>query len=125
MSKHTKYDNRWVRNLQTIGPILVLIGAILFEPDGTKAYSGWLVAIGGGVAAIATLLQISSKGGSDDKRVRRLDRMSFFGFLIYMVSGGFMIQGSDIWLPLFAVATVFYIYALFAKDRALKKEEKV
>lgn len=36
-----------------------------------------------------------------------------------------MIQGSNIWLPLFAVATVFYIYALFAKDRALKKEEKV
>ena len=125
MSKHTKYDNRWVRNLQTIGPILVLIGAILFEPDCTKPYSGWLVAIGGGMVAIATLLQISSKGGSNDKRVRRLDRMSFIGLLIYLVSGGFMIQGSNIWLPLFAVATVFYIYALFAKDRALKKEEKV
>lgn len=124
MSKHTKYDNRWVKYLQTIGPTWVLMGAILFEPDGTKAYSGWLVAIGGGVAAIATLLQISSKGGSNDKRVRRLDRMSFFGFLIYMVSGGFMIQGSSIWLPLFAVATVFYIYALFAKDRALRKENK-
>lgn len=124
MSKHTKYDNRWVKYLQTIGPTWVLMGAILFEPDGTKDYSGWLVAIGGGVAAIATLLQISSKGGSNDKRVRRLDRMSFFGFLIYMVSGGFMIQGSSIWLPLFAVATVFYIYALFAKDRALRKENK-
>lgn len=124
MSKHTKHDKRWVRNLQTIGPILVVIGAILFEPDCTKPYSGWLVAIGGGVAAIATLLQISNKGGSDEKRVRRLDRMSFFGLLIYMVSGGFMIQGSTIWLPLFAVATVFYIYALFAKDRALRKENK-
>lgn len=125
MSKHTKYDNRWVRNLQTIGPILVLIGAILFEPDCTKPYSGWLVAIGGGMAAIATLLQISSKVGSEEKRIRRLDRMTFIGLLIYLVSGGFMIQGSNIWLPLFAVATVFYIYALFAKDRALKKEEKV
>lgn len=81
MSKHTKYDNRWVRNLQTIGPILVLIGAILFEPDCTKPYSGWLVAIGGGMAAIATLLQISSKGGSEEKRIRRLDRMTFIGLL--------------------------------------------
>lgn len=124
MSKHTKYDNRWVRNLQTIGPILVLIGAILFEPDCTKPYSGWLVAIGGGMAAITTLLQISSKGGSEEKRIRRLDRMTFIGLLIYLVSGGFMIQGSNIWLPLFAVATVFYIYALFAKDRALRKENK-
>ncbi|MDD7557705.1 MAG: hypothetical protein PUJ69_03430 [Porphyromonas somerae] len=124
MSKHTKYGNRWVRNLQTIGPILVLIGAILFEPDCTKPYSGWLVAIGGGMAAIVTLLQISSKGGSEEKRIRRLDRMSFIGLLIYLVSGGFMIQGSNIWLPLFAVATVFYIYALFAKDRALRKENK-
>lgn len=124
MSKHTKYDNWWVRNLQTISLTWVLMGAILFEPNGTKPYSGWLVAIGGGVAAIATLLQISSKGSSDDKRVRRLDRMMFLGLLIYMVSGGFMIQGSSIWLPLFAVATVFYIYALFAKDRALRKENK-
>mgnify|MGYP007046474384 FL=1 len=113
MSKHTKYDNRWVKYLQTIGPILVLIGAILFEPDCTKPYSGWLVAIGGGMAAIATLLQISSKGGSEEKRIRRLDRMSFIGLLIYLVSGGFMIQGSDIWLPLFAVATVFYICLLY------------
>lgn len=124
MSKHTKYDNRWVKYLQTIGPTWVLMGAILFEPDCTKPYSGWLVAIGGGMAAIATLLQISSKGGSEEKRIRRLDRMTFIGLLIYLVSGGFMIQGSNIWLPLFAVATVFYIYALFAKDRALRKENK-
>ncbi len=52
--------------------------------------------------------------------------MTFIGLLIYLVAGGFMIQGSNIWLPLFAeLSTVFYIYALFAKDRALKKEEKV
>ena len=124
MGKQSNSGLKLAESLQAIGPALVLIGAILFEVSTTKPYSGWLVAIGGGMAALGALLQISRKVATDTKRVRRLDRMTFIGLLMYMVSGGFMIQGSHIWLPLFAVATAFYIYALFAKDRVLKKENE-
>lgn len=124
MGKQSNRGFKLAESLQAIGPALVLIGAILFEVSTTKPYSGWLVAIGGGMAALGALLQISRKVATDTKRVRRLDRMTFIGLLMYMVSGGFMIQGSHIWLPLFAVATVFYIYALFAKDRVLKKQNE-
>lgn len=124
MGNQNNHTQKLAGILQAIGPVLVLLGAIFFEINSIKSYSGWLVAIGGGLAALGTLWQISRKGGSKEKRGRRLDRMMFLGLLLYMVSGGFMIQGSTIWLPLFAVATVFYIYALFVKDRALRKENK-
>lgn len=109
--------------LLTIGPILVVIGAIAYSISALTAYSGWMVSFGGLLGAIGTLLS-SFVGKEASARVRRLDRMGFLAMLMFIVSGGFMIQGSSSWLAIFAVGTVFYVYAVFAKDRALKREEK-
>lgn len=109
--------------LLTIGPILVVIGAIIYSFPLLTAYAGWVIALGGVLGALGTLL-LSIRGREGSARVRRLDRMIFLGLLMFIVSGGFMIQGSSSWLVILAVGTVFYIYSVFAKDRALKKEDQ-
>lgn len=109
--------------LLVIGPILVVIGAIAYSIQSLSAYSGWIVAVGGLVGAIGSLIS-ASRGKELSPRIRRLDRMFFLGLLLFLVSGGFMIQGSSSWFAIFAVGAVFYIYAVFAKDRALKMEVK-
>lgn len=109
--------------LLTIGPILVVMGAVVYSFPRLTQYSGWLVAIGGLLGAVGTLIA-STSSKEQGARLRRLDRMIFLGLLMFIISGGFMIQGSSSWLAIFAVGTVFYIYSVFAKDRAIKKEEK-
>ena len=93
--------------LLTIGPILVVIGAIAYSISALTAYSGWMVSFGGLLGAIGTLLS-SFVGKEASARVRRLDRMGFLAMLMFIVSGGFMIQGSSSWLAIFAVGTVFF-----------------
>ncbi|MDD7437831.1 MAG: hypothetical protein PUK66_03215 [Bacteroidales bacterium] len=109
--------------LLTIGPILVVIGTVSYGISVLTLWAGWMVSIGGGIGAFGVLLS-AFVDKTKSARVRRLDRMIFLGLLMFIVSGGFMIQGSSSWLAIFAVGTVFYVYAVFAKDRALKREEK-
>lgn len=121
MKENTKKLYSLAELLQTAGPLLVVVGAVVYEIVGEQGACGWILSIGGLLGALGILL----KRGDDNsnKRLRRLDRMAFLGHLMYLVSGGFMIQGSRAWLALFAVATVFYIYSVFVKDRVLKKSK--
>lgn len=109
--------------LQTIGPIIIVAGVIAYELSHGHQVSGWLVSIGGLLGATGILLQANKEGDKSDKRIRKLDRMGFLGLLIYLIAGGFMAQGSGSWIAIFGVATVFYIYSVFVKDRVLRKKE--
>lgn len=108
--------------LQAVGSVLILIGAISYSITSLAGYSGWIIAVGGIIGALGYILD-SDATKKHSKRVRRLDRMTFLSMLLYVVAGGFMIDSySTKWLVIFTIATVFFIYSVFVKDRALKKE---
>lgn len=118
--KRTRGEKKWVPQLFLVGEIAVAVGACSWM--ATKGAGGWALAAGGFVMAVSYIW--ASVGGRAELslRLRRLERMGLLASLIYLVSGGFMLQRSGTWLPLFIVATVLLLYALFVSDHVRKKE---
>lgn len=109
-----------VTTLFTTGSLLIVSGAVLWLK--IKDVSGWLVACGGFILAISLLISSSiNKEENLSFRAKRLERMQLFSSLLYLVAGGFMIQRSGSWLPIFAVGTIFFVYSAFAKDKKSSK----
>lgn len=107
-----KSKNKWISYGFVLGAILVVIGAIGWLEF--RHTSGWFLALGGGLMALSILILSVSNKSEGDIRARRLERMQLISSLLYLVSGGFMIQGSGTWLPIFMVGTVFFFYSTFA-----------
>lgn len=97
-----------------VGSSLVVIGAILFLIYPVVA--AWLVMIGAFVIGLSYILK-SYLYKSESARVRRLERMGMLGGLHYLIAGGYMLQGSTMWILLFAVGTVFFVYSVFAMPK--------
>ncbi|MDO5016810.1 MAG: hypothetical protein Q4E10_00400 [Porphyromonas sp.] len=110
--------------LREYGPSIVIAGAILYGFDLTRTVAGWVMAGGALVSVIGLMITSVSDKKAASQRVRRLDRMTLLGLLLFLVSGGVMIQGSNNWVVLFAIATVFYLYGSLMKIRELRKEER-
>ncbi|MDO5036313.1 MAG: hypothetical protein Q4D93_05060 [Porphyromonas sp.] len=56
-------------------------------------------------------------------RERRLEKMGMLGGLHYFLSGSFMLKESGLWVILFAVATVFFVYAIFVGAKVAEVKE--
>lgn len=126
MSKQLSGSNKRRQRHQTllnIGSVLLVIGVLLYGVPAIGYQAGWIISLGGLVAALGCILS-----ASDNKdlptRYKRLERMLLLAMLIYLIAGGFMIQRSTSWLMIFIVATLFYLYSIFAIDRIDKKERK-
>ena len=104
-------------NLYAAGLIIVAVSSLLhFVWD--LPYADYAMAMAGGLMALSLML----KGAFGEKadgtvRSRRLDRMRLLGGLIFMVAGGFAVEGQNLWILLFAAATVFTLYGIFVGDR--------
>lgn len=46
--------------------------------------------------------------------------MRLIGGLMFLVSGGFAIEGQNLWILLFAGGTVFTLYGIFVGDKVKK-----
>lgn len=114
MKDKKKSSSRVITFLFAIGAILVAIGAVIWLE--LKGIAGWLLASGGFLMALSFLINAFQQQEKESFRARRLERMQLLSSLIYIVSGGFMIQQSGTWLPLFIIATVFFVYSAFVKD---------
>lgn len=107
--------NKWISYSFTLGAMFVAVGAIgwmLF-----KGISGWFMALGGLLMSLSILLHSLNNREESNFRVRRLERMQLISSLLYLVAGGFMIQRSGTWLPIFIAGTVFFVYSTFALAR--------
>ena len=111
-SKETRSEN-----LYAFGLILVVVSSLIFFFTRLH-WSAWLLAVSGAVMVIALMIKGAITGSKYSHRVRRLDRMRLIGGLIFLVSGGFAIEGQSLWILLFAGATVFTLYGIFVGDKA-------
>lgn len=119
MKSSKKISSKFITILFVIGAILVAVGAIIWLE--LKGIAGWLVASGGLLMSISFLINALQQQEKESFRARRLERMQLLSSLLYFVSGGFMIQKSGTWLPIFIIATVFFVYSSFVKDSTASK----
>lgn len=118
MRKNEQISDKVINFLFIAGAVCVMIGALAWFR--LKNTTGWIVAIGGIMMSLAFL--ISAFGHQAETiRARRLERMRLFSGLLFIVSGGFMIQGSGTWLPIFLIGSIFFIYSAFIKDNKPEK----
>lgn len=108
-------------NLYALGLVLVVVSSLahfLFDFD----WAAWALAVSGGLMAVAMMLKgaFGKKQGSAATRSSRLDRMRLIGGLMFLVSGGFAIEGQNLWILLFAGGTVFTLYGIFVGDKVKK-----
>ncbi|MCI6279702.1 MAG: hypothetical protein SOW44_06930 [Porphyromonas sp.] len=108
-------------NLYALGLVLVVLSSLayfLFDFNG----AAWMLAVSGGLMAVAMMLKgaFDKKQGSSATRSSRLDRMRLIGGLMFLVSGGFAIEGQNLWILLFAGGTVFTLYGIFVGDKVKK-----
>lgn len=119
----SKRGGAWTGWLITISMVVIAVSAVLYSVESMGRYAGYGISGGALLMAIGLLFQARDEM-KKSMRLRRLSRMLLLSSLIYMVSGGFMIEGSDAWLALFAVATVFLVYSVFATSSVEKKERR-
>ena len=99
---------------------LVLYLSFLLIILGSSLYilrPGWTVwgFIAGAIGLTSYFLSGSLTARDGSVRERRLNRMGFIGSLFYIVAGGFMYESSNIWIILFAIASIYVMYSLLAK----------
>ncbi|MDO4695783.1 hypothetical protein [Porphyromonas sp.] len=92
--------------------LLIILGSSLYILALT--WTVWLFIIGAiGLTSYFLLSSLAVRGGV--ARERRLNRMGFIGSLFYIVSSGFMYERSNVWVILFAIASIYVMYSLLAK----------
>ena len=111
-SKESRSDN-----LYAFGLILVVVSSLIHFFTHLP-WAAWLLAVSGGVMALAVMIKGAMTGSKSSTRTKRLDRMRMIGGLIFLVAGGFAIEGQSLWILLFAGATVFTLYGIFVGDKA-------
>lgn len=92
--------------------LLILLGSTLHI-----LRLGWTVwvFIVGAIGLTSYFLSASLTAREGGVRERRLNRMGFIGSLFYIVAGGFMYEASNVWIILFAIASIYVMYSLLAK----------
>lgn len=105
-------------NLYALALILVVISSLVHFIWGLSAMA-WALAVSGGLIALSMMLKsaFERKHSGSAVRSRRLDRMRMLGGLLFMVAGGFAIEGQNLWILLFAGGTVFTLYGIFVEDK--------
>ena len=72
-------------NLYAFGLILVVVSSLIHFFTHLP-WSAWLLAVSGGVMALAVMIKGAIAGSKSTARARRLDRMRLIGGLIFLVS---------------------------------------
>lgn len=122
-ANNTRESSRTLGILMPVGSLVLAVGAILFSLTCITYHAGWLIIVGGILSSLGCFVG-AKESKKKSTRLRRLDRMVFIAMLIYIVSGGFMLEKSRSWLVLFTVATVLYLYAIFTIDRINRKRKQ-
>lgn len=100
--------NRSLSALVSISLVLIATGAIAHLYYPIKA--GYILALGG---LLLSVCYLSGIGKQTTVRLRRLNRIGFFGALAYLVGGGCMLQGLNWWIVAFCIGTLLVVYSLW------------
>lgn len=112
----SQLSRRMLQRLFVFSSTLLVLGAACYmhRPVG----GGTLVTIGGSGIALFYLAQT---GYTHSLRVRRLNRIAFFGSLAYICSGALMFLHRSSWVLLFSVATVLFVYSMLVRSYRVDK----
>ena len=111
-----KLPKRTFNILFYLSLLLIIVGASLYLYQ--RVVAGYLMTVGGAMLAICFVAMVDK---SRPPRVRRLNRMGFFGSLAYICAGGLVLSLSNAWILLFTVGTILVIYSLLVRPTKRKR----
>ena len=108
----------------TVAMLILLVTAVLPLFNVHWEYTKYIFAFG---AVLALAERLTERYQGNNLRIKRLYRMGKISALFYCVSAFFLlypgVSGQN-WLPFLMAGAVLHIYATYAVEHEMKKEEK-